>query len=164
VSPVPSLWTLLDAVKDPEIPVVSIWELGILQDICQPDEGVVRVKLTPTYSGCPAMDVIAEDIVRTLECSGYPQVEIERSLSPAWSSTWILPNARRRMRNFGIVPPVADSANSIACPQCDSTETLLVSEFGSTACKALYRCSSCGEPFDYFKPHLKPWPPVSFTL
>lgn len=148
----PHLWDLLDAVKDPEIPVVSIWELGILQDIRQYNQGLVVVTITPTYSGCPAMDTITEDIIKILNHAGYPEVEVNKSLSPAWSSNWILPSARAALKAFGIAPSAEDPhTDQIDCPQCESANVRLISEFGSTACKALYRCLDCGEPFDYFK-------------
>lgn len=148
-SKTPELWSSLDAVKDPEIPTVSIWELGILQDL-KHDSGHIKVVITPTYSGCPAMDVITEDIVSTLNTEGYMDVEIVTCLAPAWSSSWMLPSAKAALRSLGIVAPVQSGAD-ISCPQCGSTAVVLVSEFGSTACKAQYRCQRCAEPFDYFK-------------
>lgn len=156
----PHLWSVLDEVKDPEIPVVSIWELGILQDInLRHFDGAVVVTITPTYSGCPAMNVITEDISSTLAAAGYSQTEIIKRLAPAWSSSWILPVAQDALRTFGIAPPGIQGSlrNSaivaqIACPQCASVSVQLISEFGSTACKAIYKCQDCAEPFDYLKP------------
>lgn len=151
-SKVPHLWSLLDAVKDPEIPVVSIWGLGILRDVTQDRANGVGVTITTTYSGCPAMETIVEDITDTLAAAGYPNTQVVTSLHPAWSSSWILPQARDALRAFGIAPPAEDNAvRQIICPQCRCGDVECISEFGSTACKALYRCRRCQEPFDYFK-------------
>ena len=141
-----SLWAQLDSVKDPEVPVLSLWELGILQDVYRDGEAVVVV-MTPTYSGCPAMHAMEEDVRACLAAAGHRNVEIVRRLSPAWTTDWLSPEARRLLNDYGIAPPGA-----ISCPQCGSTHVSLISEFGSTACKALYRCDACREPFDYFKP------------
>ncbi len=153
-SPVPELWAVLDEVKDPEIPVISIWELGVLQDIAVED-GVVKVTITPTYSGCPAMSVMAEDVTSALNGAGYPDVEVVQRLSPAWSTSWIAESAQEALRAYGIAPPGSGRGAQrgvIQCPHCGATEVRQVSEFGSTACKALYQCAECLEPFDYFKP------------
>lgn len=154
VSAVSALWDLLDEVKDPEIPVISLWELGVLQDIEQRGETVV-VTITPTYSGCPAMTVMAEDVIAALQTAGHEQVLVESRLSPAWSTSWMTAAAQDKLRDWGIVPPgcgSADVAAVILCPRCGSEDLRKLSEFGSTACKALYQCNSCAEPFDYFKP------------
>ena len=153
-SAVPALWDLLDEVKDPEIPVISLWELGVLQDIEQRGQTVV-VTITPTYSGCPAMTVMAEDVVAALQAAGHEQVLVESRLSPAWSTSWMTAAAQDKLRDWGIAPPgcgSADVAAAIRCPRCGSDDLRKLSEFGSTACKALYQCNSCAEPFDYFKP------------
>ena len=153
-SAVQSLWSLLDAVTDPEIPAVSLWELGVLQDV-QVRDGVVVVTITPTYSGCPAMSVMAEDIVQALADGGHPDSEIVTRLAPAWSTNWISEEAQEKLRVYGIAPPghACDGGKAdIHCPRCGSGDVRSISEFGSTACKALYQCSDCGEPFDYFKP------------
>lgn len=150
----PQLWSLLDAVKDPEIPVISIWELGILQDIELRQDKVV-VTITPTYSGCPAMSVIAEDVVSALTEGGYPDSEMVTRLAPAWSTSWIVEGAQDALRNYGIAPPgqgCGGEMDEVACPQCGSENVRCISEFGSTACKALYQCGDCAEPFDRFKP------------
>ncbi len=139
------LFDLLDAVKDPEIPVLSIWDLGILQDVAC-DAGRVEVTITPTYSGCPAMAQIAEDIVACLADAGYDNVDVTQRLTPAWTTDWIDASTRKRLREYGIAGP-----DSAACPQCGSSDTSVISEFGSTSCKALLRCNSCLEPFDQFK-------------
>lgn len=151
-SPCPQLWELLDTVADPEIPVISLWELGVLQDL-ERDGDTVVVTITPTYSGCPAMDVIREDIARVLDTAGYCQHRIHTRLAPAWSSQWLDQGARDKLRAFGIAPPgTAASAPATGCPHCGSARVQMISDFGSTACKALYRCLDCREPFDYFKP------------
>ena len=139
------LFQVLDSVKDPEIPVLSIWDLGILQDV-QLHGGTVKVVLTPTYTGCPAMQQIAEDVTLALQAAGCERVEVEHRLSPAWTTDWMAPDAKRRLVAFGIASP-----DLAACPLCDSNNVEVVSEFGSTACKALLRCKDCGEPFDQFK-------------
>lgn len=152
-SSVPELWDLLDTVKDPEIPVVSLWEMGILQDV-ELQGGLVRVTITPTYSGCPAMTVMAEDVISALEAAGH-RCEIVNRLSPAWSTSWMSAEAQQKLRDYGIAPPADVAAGEgprLSCPRCDSGEVKRLSEFGSTACKALYQCTACGEPFDYFKP------------
>jgi ring-1,2-phenylacetyl-CoA epoxidase subunit PaaD len=149
-SPVPELWTALDTVMDPEIPVISIWELGILQDV-QLREKTAVVTITPTYSGCPAMQTIAEDIESALAGCGCTECEIQTQLAPAWSSTWIAAEAAEKLRQYGIAPPHASEEHLLQCPHCGSEQVQVISEFGSTACKALYRCTDCAEPFDHFK-------------
>ena len=144
------LWELLDAVKDPEIPVVSLWELGVLQDIALENEEVV-VTITPTYSGCPAMRVMAEDVQQALAEAGYPRSRSVNKLAPAWSTSWMSDAAREKLRAYGIAPPGASGA-AVHCPRCGSGQVRNISQFGSTACKALYQCGDCAELFDYFKP------------
>ena len=153
------LEALLEQVTDPEIPVVSIRDLGILREISF-DGGQVTVTITTTYSGCPAMSVIKSDIRQTLSEAGYTDVQVKQSLSPAWTTDWMTPEGREKLREYGIAPPqksaeglcaVASPGTAVACPQCGSNNTECISEFGSTACKALYRCQDCKEPFDYFK-------------
>lgn len=149
-----SLWSLLDAVKDPEIPAVSLWEMGILQDIAVDGDRVV-VTITPTYSGCPAMTVMAEDVVQALTEAGYQNTEVVTRLSPAWSTTWMSEQAQEKLRKYGIAPPGCGAGGEpveVLCPLCESPEVRRLSEFGSTACKSLYQCAACGEPFDHFKP------------
>ena len=140
-----SLWALLDSVKDPEVPVLSLWELGVLQDVYHDGPRVVVV-ITPTYSGCPAMHAMEQDLRDRLTGAGCPDVVIVRRLTPAWTTDWLSPEARLALRTYGIAPP-----GPIRCPQCGSAHATLISQFGSTACKALYRCGDCDEPFDYFK-------------
>jgi len=144
----PNLWEVLDKVMDPEIPVISIWELGVLQDVSCDGDTVVAT-ITPTYSGCPAMTVIAEDIEAALTEAGYPDSRIETRLAPAWTTAWLRPAAREKLRRYGIAPPAAD--NDPSCPRCGSDSVKQISEFGSTACKALFQCRSCDELFDHFK-------------
>ena len=143
------------AVPDPEIPVISIDDLGILRSVETEDDGTVVVTITPTYSGCPAMDAIRADIRTALAKHGFDNVEVRTVLRPAWSTDWITPQGRERLASFGIAPPrrAADGLLQIAvaCPLCGSTNTRLVSSFGSTPCKAHRICADCAEPFDHFK-------------
>lgn len=148
-SEVAELWDLLDQVTDPEIPAVSLWELGVLQDIVRSGERI-QVVITPTYSGCPAMETMSADIKSCLEQAGYKQVEVSMRLSPAWTTDWMNSATREKLRVYGIAPPQQE-VQQVACPLCGSHQVEAVSEFGSTACKALYRCRDCLEPFDYFK-------------
>lgn len=158
----------LEAVTDPEIPVVTLAELGILRDVQLDEAGTLVATITPTYSGCPAMEQIADDVSRALQAADVGAYRVRSVLSPAWTTDWITAEGRRKLRDFGIAPPahVAEvdgarpirltrpaQAEHIACPQCGSHDTVLISAFGSTACKALYRCRACREPFDYFKPY-----------
>ena len=138
----------LSDVADPEIPVLSIRDLGIVRDIeC---DGGVTVSLTPTYSGCPATEALEASVIAALEERGVANINIRRVLAPAWTTDWISEEGRRKLRIYGIAPPEPCN-RPIACPRCDSTNTEVVSEFGSTACKAAYRCTDCLEPFEYFK-------------
>jgi ring-1,2-phenylacetyl-CoA epoxidase subunit PaaD len=148
----PQLWALLDQVRDPEIPVISIWDLGILKDVRR-DGDRVTVVITPTYSGCPAMREIENDIRRVLEEANHDQVEIRTELSPAWSTEHMTEAGKQALQDYGIAPPKAldDPDREVPCPRCGSRETHRVSQFGSTACKALYQCDECREPFDHFK-------------
>ena len=141
---------LLDQVTDPEIPVISIRELGILRDV-QLEQDTVVVVITPTYSGCPAMRHIRQDIEALLNKHGYIDHRIELKLAPAWTTDWMSEEGVKKLRDYGIAPPVARNKGAVNCPQCGSANTQLVSEFGSTACKSLYKCLQCLEPFDYFK-------------
>lgn len=150
--------TVLQLVKDPEVPVLSIVELGIVREVqADPDSGSVTVTITPTYSGCPAMKVIEEEITAALTRAGFAEVKIETVYAPAWTTDWLSDHAREKLRQFGIAPPgmvqlEPPSRQAVKCPYCGSTETGLVSEFGPTACKALHVCSSCRQPFERFKP------------
>lgn len=144
------VWSLLEQITDPEIPVISIRELGILRDI-RLEQSTLVIVITPTYSGCPAMREIRQDIAKLLTEEGYQNVFVETQLSPAWTTDWITDEGAKKLHDYGIAPPQPRSEGRICCPQCGSNNTELISEFGSTACKALYKCQSCLEPFDYFK-------------
>lgn len=141
-----SIWAVLRSVMDPEIPVVSVVDLGIVRDVT-PDE----VTITPTYSGCPATDVIERTIREELDAAGYRDVAIKTVLSPPWTTDWISEKGKEELVAYGIAPP--DLAKLATCPRCGSTDTEEVSRFGSTPCKAQWRCQSCLEPFDRFKCH-----------
>ena len=139
----------LSAVADPEIPVLTIMDLGIVRDVECND--VVTVSLTPTYSGCPATEVIEQSVVAALEERGVCDIRIKRVLSPPWTTDWISEAGRNKLRAYGIAPPERRRDRPVACPRCGSDDSELVSEFGSTACKASYKCLDCAEPFEYFK-------------
>ena len=145
-------------VSDPEIPVLSIMDMGIVREV-EVDGKQVEVTITPTYSGCPAMDVIGDDIVRALKKQGY-ETKIKLVLAPAWTTDWITEEGRRKLEEYGIAAPLEASADKkalmgekkmVTCTNCGSKNTVMVSQFGSTACKALFKCEDCLEPFDYFK-------------
>lgn len=153
-------WQILSQVPDPEIPVVSVTELGIVREV-QATPDTLTVVVTPTYSGCPATEMIEENICQALTEAGAQRVRVEVRLAPPWTTDWIAPPAAEKLRAYGIVPPgpAASTAGQVvrfhprlACPRCNSTDTERLSEFGATACKALYRCRTCREPFEYFKP------------
>lgn len=158
-----TLYAYLDEIKDPEIPVLSIIDLGIVRNIQFNPEHELEVTITPTYTGCPAMDVIATAIRVELSTLGFKKIRIIQSISPAWTTDWMSEEGKRKLKEYGIAPPnprqqVCDeklfaAAEAVACPLCDSFHTHRISEFGSTACKALYQCDDCKEPFDYFKCH-----------
>jgi ring-1,2-phenylacetyl-CoA epoxidase subunit PaaD len=147
----------LSKVPDPEVPVLTITDLGIVRDVVVNEEVVVA--LTPTYTGCPATEVIEQSVIDTLHEQGIKDVVIERVLSPPWTTDWISDEGREKLREYGIAPPAPGASKramlqgdrAIACPRCSSVDTSLVSEFGSTACKASYKCTACLEPFEYFK-------------
>jgi ring-1,2-phenylacetyl-CoA epoxidase subunit PaaD len=152
---------VLATVPDPEVPAISVVDLGIVRDVAIADDGAVSVTITPTYSGCPAMHEIEKDIRTALAAAGAPRVEMRTVLSPAWTTDWIGPEAREKLRAYGIAPPgkaeqgglitLTRSRTPVACPFCGSKDTELRSEFGSTACKAIHVCRSCRQPFDEFK-------------
>ncbi len=177
-SPLPptvdAVWAALDGVPDPEVPVISVVELGIVRAVEVSPDGAVRVTITPTYSGCPAMREIERDVRAALEQRGWRDVEIATVYAPAWTTDWMSDAAREKLRAYGIAPPQAGGgamlvtlrraprphepptdplgASNVACPRCGSRDTRLQSAFGSTACKALHQCAACGEPFEEFKP------------
>jgi ring-1,2-phenylacetyl-CoA epoxidase subunit PaaD len=152
-------WDVAASVVDPEIPVLTIADLGVLRDVAISD-GCVEVAITPTYSGCPAMNMITLEIELALEREGFRNPKVRTVLAPAWTTDWMSEDGRRKLREYGIAPPLVASSRralfgveQIKCPQCGSANTEMLSEFGSTSCKALWRCKSCREPFDYFKCH-----------
>ncbi|MXP41348.1 phenylacetate-CoA oxygenase subunit PaaJ [Altererythrobacter soli] len=144
--------TVLEQVPDPELPVVSLVDLGIVREVACAEDGRVVVRITPTYTGCPATLVIQQSVRAALDEAGYSDVILETVLSPPWSTDMITDAGREKLRAYGIAPPGARQ-EAVACPRCGSTETREVSRFGSTPCKALWQCGSCSEPFDYFKCH-----------
>jgi ring-1,2-phenylacetyl-CoA epoxidase subunit PaaD len=169
-----AIWEWLREVPDPEIPVLSIIDLGIVRRVqCGEQKGAAKITITPTYSGCPAMVVIGEDIRTTMKKHGIDDLVLEMVLSPAWTTDWMSEDAKERLREYGVAPPPSklvkivgmktgkslvevgrdDRTGFVACPRCGSTQTEVISRYGSTACKALYKCKSCLEPFDAFKSH-----------
>ena len=140
------VYAWLQEVPDPEIPVLSVVDLGVVRDVSWDGDACVVV-ITPTYSGCPAMREITQDIQQTLARHGIDEVRVETRLAPAWTTDWMSEKGREALKGYGIAAP------AIACPRCGSRDTRMVSNFGSTSCKALYRCVACREPFDYFKTH-----------
>lgn len=169
-----AVWAALEAVPDPEVPVISVVELGIVRDVRVADGGAVTVTITPTYSGCPAMREIERDVRAALVQRGWAEVRIETVYSPAWTTEWMSDAAREKLRAYGIAPPRAGGGTALVtlrraprpgqggaggvapapvpCPRCGSADTRLQSAFGSTACKAMHTCLACGEPFEEFKP------------
>jgi len=147
------------AVLDPELPVLSIADLGILRDVAVADDGSVVVTITPTYSGCPAMDVIRRDVEDAVRAAGFDRVEVRTVLSPAWTTDWLTESGRQALQDYGIAPPFRRTTSSgpvalslsVRCPQCGSPDTRESSRFGSTACKSLWVCNACREPFDHMK-------------
>jgi len=146
-------------VLDPEVPVLTIADLGVLRDVALGDDGTVTVTITPTYSGCPAMDVIRRDVEDAVRTAGFDRVEVRTVLSPAWTTDWMTETGRQALQEYGIAPPSRRTTSggpvvvslSVRCPQCGSADTREASRFGSTACKSLWVCTSCREPFDHFK-------------
>jgi ring-1,2-phenylacetyl-CoA epoxidase subunit PaaD len=154
----PKLQSILQDVPDPEIPVLSIMEMGVVRS-AELIDGIAHITITPTYSGCPAMDVIGDDIKKILKTNGF-EAKVKLVLSPAWTTDWITSKGRKALEEYGIAAPLEAEADKdallggkklIKCPQCGSFDTKMISQFGSTACKAFFQCESCLEPFDYFK-------------
>ncbi|MGN8027610.1 1,2-phenylacetyl-CoA epoxidase subunit PaaD [Microbacterium sp. 22242] len=151
-------WKAAAAVKDPEVPVLTIEDLGVLRDV-KVDDDRIRVDITPTYSGCPAMDAIRDDVELALIRAGFDHVEVRLVLSPAWTTDWMSEDGKRKLTEYGIAPPTGSVAHrgpirvalGVRCPRCGSLDTREISRFGSTSCKALYECRACLEPFDHFK-------------
>ena len=152
---VQNIWKILEQVSDPEVPVLSILDLGIIRDVkITGDE--IEIIITPTYTGCPAMDMIAMNIKLALIENGYSNIKVTSILAPAWTTDWMSEAGKRKLKEYGIAAPDKKfmiAVDGVECPLCNSTNTKLISEFGSTACKALYQCNDCREPFDYFKCH-----------
>jgi ring-1,2-phenylacetyl-CoA epoxidase subunit PaaD len=150
---------IVATVLDPEVPVLTIEDLGILRDVTVNDAGHVDVTITPTYSGCPAMDAITQDVTKALADKGFHDVSVRLVLAPAWTTDWMSDAGKRKLLDYGIAPPQPRSdtkvmiALSLRCPQCGSADTRELSRFGSTACKSLWVCNECKEPFDHFKAH-----------
>ena len=154
-------WRIAAAVADPEVPVLTIEDLGLLRAV-ESDGSRVRVDITPTYSGCPAMDTIRDDVILALTAAGFGEVEVRLVLAPAWTTDWMSDAGKRKLERYGIAPPTGRAAVhdgpipltlSVRCPRCGSLDTREVSRFGSTSCKALFECRACLEPFDHFKVH-----------
>ena len=153
---IPQIWHCLQQISDPELPVLSITDLGMVRDVEAEGHGW-RITFTPTYSGCPATEFLLEAIEQRLAEAGFSPVKVTIQLSPAWTTDWMNAAARERLREYGVTPPQGHTCDKplahgpVPCPRCGSTHSEKISEFGSTACKALYRCCDCREPFDYFK-------------
>ena len=140
------IWGILKTIPDPEIPAVSIVDLGIIRDV-QCDDDMFNITITPTYIGCPAMSFIKEEIINNMESQGVINYQVKTSLAPPWTTDWMSDEVKAKLKDAGIAPP----SKNVICPQCDSMEVEVISNFGSTACKALYKCLSCAEPFHHFK-------------
>lgn len=154
------IWELMHQIPDPEIPVIDIVELGVIRAVKLNNKSSVEITITPTYSGCPAMKQMEDDIRKQLNEAGFSEIKINTVYNPPWTTDWITQEAKVKLNNYGIAPPEHSSIDKgvllgreriVKCPRCNSVATQLVSQFGSTACKALYKCSDCLEPFDYFK-------------
>tara|TARA_Y100001934_G_C12379149_1_gene791198 strand:+ start:4422 stop:4901 length:480 start_codon:yes stop_codon:yes gene_type:complete len=154
-----TIWNILKNVADPEIPVLTVVDMGVVREVEVEDQKII-VSITPTYSGCPAMNEIESNIRWALEEEGYNKVEIKTLISPPWTTDWMTDEGKAKLQEYGIAPPEGSSADKsvlfgeakkVMCPRCKSRNTTMVSQFGSTACKALYKCEDCKEPFDYFK-------------
>ena len=155
-----TVWDIAATVADPEIPVLTIKDLGVLRAVNIDNDGAITVTITPTYSGCPAMDAIRDDIITALAVQGHSNVRVNLVLSPAWTTDWMSAAGKAKLEEYGIAPPTGKAAAgkvsiglSVKCPQCSSLNTRELTRFGSTSCKALYVCQDCREPFDYFKVH-----------
>jgi ring-1,2-phenylacetyl-CoA epoxidase subunit PaaD len=153
------IWQWLKEVSDPEIPVLTVVDMGVVRDV-ELEEENLTISITPTYSGCPAMNEIEENIKKTLHGKGLENVKVKTLISPPWTTDWMTDEGKERLREFGIAPPEGGSKDKstlfaepkkVTCPHCRSTETEMISQFGSTACKSMYKCEDCLEPFDYFK-------------
>ncbi|MBX2932410.1 MAG: phenylacetate-CoA oxygenase subunit PaaJ [Chitinophagaceae bacterium] len=158
-----AIWKVIETVPDPEIPVITLKDLGVIRDIKVSDDNAIEVIITPTYIGCPAMDVMSMSIEQALTEQGYKNVKITKVLSPAWTTDWMSEEGKKKLKEYGIAPPnqkqivctpdLFQQEEVVQCPRCDSYHTKMISRFGSTPCKALYQCNTCHEPFEYFKCH-----------
>ncbi len=155
-----AVWQILSEIPDPEIPVITIVELGVIRKLEVLSETAIRVQMTPTYSGCPAMKQMEDDVKGRLSENGFTDIQLNITYNPPWTSDWLNEAAKQKLQNYGIAPPEESTSDksfltgkikNITCPRCKSKNTNLISQFGSTACKALYQCKDCLEPFDYFK-------------
>jgi len=157
------IWDFLKEIPDPEVPAINIVELGVVRDVLMEDDKI-QITITPTYSGCPAMKVMEEDILSTLKEKGFQNITIKTVFSPAWTTDWMSEETKSKLKTYGIAPPeklaaeqifpfLSDKKKTIACPYCNSENTVLKSQFGSTVCKALYFCNNCTQPFEHFKCH-----------
>ena len=155
-----TIWQLLEQVCDPEVPVLTIVDLGVVRRVQIISQNHIAIDLTPTYTGCPAMDVIEKDIRKVLLKNDFETIDINTILSPSWTTDWLSEHGKQKLKQYGIAPPIDETADkttlmgnktAIQCPKCHSDNTEIISRFGSTACKALHRCKDCLEPFDYFK-------------
>ena len=153
------IWGFLEEVSDPEVPVLSVIDLGVVRTVELMNETACKITITPTYTGCPAMKTMEKDIISKLNEKGISNVSVELTLNPSWTTDWLSENGKRKLKEYGIAPPEHEVDKSVLfatptvvpCPLCNSTNTKMVSQFGSTACKAHYQCNECLEPFDYFK-------------
>jgi ring-1,2-phenylacetyl-CoA epoxidase subunit PaaD len=155
-----SIYLMLENVFDPEVPVLTIQDLGIVRAVRLIDERTIEIDITPTYSGCPAMNTIAMNVKFELMANGFTKVDVKEILSPAWTTDWMTERGKQRLKDYGIAPPQYTTKNNpheldaiVPCPRCESKQTILLSQFGSTSCKSMYKCNDCLEPFDYFKCH-----------
>ena len=152
------IWERLSLIPDPEVPVISIVELGVVRDV-RWDGKQLHIVITPTYTGCPAMQLFVAEIKAAMHEQGFDNLEISTVYSPAWTTDWLTPEAKEKLRKYGIAPPVKSAADNdpfapqpmVPCPRCEAEDTKLISQFGATACKSLYTCNECKEPFEYFK-------------
>lgn len=155
------IWEVLETVSDPEVPVLTVVDLGVIREVKE-TEGQIEIVITPTYSGCPAMNVIEMNIRIAMAAAGYENIKVTTILSPAWTTDWMSEAGKQKLKAYGIAPPIEGGVDKgvlfaepkkVPCPLCDSLNTEMISQFGSTACKAHYKCNDCLEPFDYFKCH-----------
>ena len=158
------MWDILQTIPDPEVPAISIVELGVVREVEIVDEQTIKIKITPTYSGCPALKTMEEDVREKLLSQGFQNIEIETVYKPAWTTDWLSEITKQKLKSYGIAPPPKLTFEHLIplgrlknqpleCPFCESTDTKLTSQFGSTACKALYFCNHCHQPFEHFKCH-----------